>query len=190
MLQFLQVYLQAYFGEAVVSVDLVAGLRRGFLANVDYRMYTDNINWEALHELKGKMFSPRAINRTLFINQWDDAVVYEQQSAWKEQANPRAIVFCGTIDHALTMRDKINALGFCSAAAIYSQSVGGKAMAPHGRNRVLSDFHDGTINVVCAVDIPVTNSPNTIGRFCFFAVLIGCWSDAKKPACAEYRNSG
>lgn len=145
--------LQVYFGEPVVSVDLVTGLRRGFLTNVDYRMYTDNINWKALNELKGGSFSPRAINRTLFINQWDDAVVYELQSAWKEQSKPRAIVFCGTIDHALTMRDKINALGFCSAAAIYSQPVGGKAMAPYERNRVLSDFHDGTINVVCAVDI-------------------------------------
>jgi superfamily II DNA or RNA helicase len=145
--------LETYFGEPVVSVDLVTGLRRGFLTNVDYRMYTDNINWEALGELKGRTFTPRAINRTLFINQWDDAVVYELQAAWKEQAKPRAIVFCGTIDHAITMRDKINALGFCSAAAIYSQPVGGRAMAPYERNRILSDFHDGTINVVCAVDI-------------------------------------
>lgn len=145
--------LQVYFGEPLVSVDLVTGLRRGFLTNVDYRMYTDNINWKALGELKGGAFSPRAINRSLFIHQWDDAVVYELQAAWKEQKKPRAIVFCGTIDHAITMRDKINALGFCSAAAIYSQPVDGKAMAPYERNRVLSDFHDGTVNVVCAVDI-------------------------------------
>ena len=39
--------LQEYFGEPLVSVDLVTGLRKGFLTNVDYRMYTDNINWEA-----------------------------------------------------------------------------------------------------------------------------------------------
>ena len=26
-------------------------------------------------------------------------------------------------------------------------------MAPYERNRVLSDFHDGTVDVVCAVDI-------------------------------------
>ena len=145
--------LQEYFGEPLVCVDLVAGLRKGFLTNVDYRMFTDNINWEALGELKGRRFSPRAINRTLFINQWDDAVVYALQAAWKEQKKPRAIVFCGTIDHALTMRDKINGLGFCSAAAIYSQAVAGKAMAPYERNRILSDFHDGTVDVVCAVDI-------------------------------------
>jgi len=145
--------LQKIFGEPLVCVDLVAGLRKGFLTNVDYRMYTDNINWKALGQLQGRQFSPRAINRSLFINEWDDAVVYALQSAWKEQQKPRAIVFCGTIDHALTMRDKINALGFCSAAAIYSQSVAGKAMAPYERNRVLSDFHDGSIDVVCAVDI-------------------------------------
>ncbi|MBI4907605.1 MAG: DEAD/DEAH box helicase family protein [Acidobacteria bacterium] len=148
-----EVDLQAYFGEPLVCVDLVSGLKRGFLTNVDYRMYTDNINWKALTELHGRAFSPRAINRTLFITQWDDAVVYELKAAWKEQPKPRAIVFCGTIDHAITMRDRINALGFCSAAAIYSQPVAGKAMAPYERNRVLSDFHDGTIDVVCAVDI-------------------------------------
>jgi superfamily II DNA or RNA helicase len=145
--------LQTLFGEPLVCVDLVAGLRKGFLTNVDYRMYTDNINWKALGQLQGKQFSPRAINRSLFINEWDDGVVYALQSAWKEQKKPRAIVFCGTIDHALTMRDKINALGFCSAAAIYSKPVAGRAMAPYERNRVLSDFHDGTVDVVCAVDI-------------------------------------
>jgi superfamily II DNA or RNA helicase len=148
-----EVDLREYFGQPVVCVDLVAGLKKGFLTNVDYRMYTDNINWNALDDLKGRRFSPRAINRAFFINQWDDAVVYELQSAWKEQLKPRGIVFCGTIDHAITMRDRINALGFCSAAAIYSQPVGGKAMAPFERNRVLSDFHDGTVDVVCAVDI-------------------------------------
>lgn len=145
--------LETLFGAPLACVDLVAGLRKGFLANVDYRMYTDNINWKALAELKGRTFSPKAINRTLFINQWDDAVIYELKSAWKEQKRPRAIVFCGTIDHAIMMRDKINALGFCSAAAIYSQPVGGRAMAPYERNRVLSDFQDGLVDVVCAVDI-------------------------------------
>jgi superfamily II DNA or RNA helicase len=70
-----------------------------------------------------------------------------------EISEDREQLFCGTIDHALTMRDKINALGFCSAAAIYSQSAHGRAMARYERNGILCDFHDGTINVVCAVDI-------------------------------------
>lgn len=142
-----------YFGDPLACIDIVTGLKKGFLSNVDYRMYTDNINWEALQSLKGSRFSPRQVNRTLFINQWDDAVIFELQSVWKEQPNPRAIVFCGTIDHAITMRDRVNALGFCNAAAIYSQTLAGKTMEPFERNRVLSDFHDGIIDVICAVDI-------------------------------------
>lgn len=147
--------LTQYFGEPRVTIDMVTGLNKGFLANVDYRMYTDNINWDALQNVQGHSFSPKQINRTLFINQWDDSVVYTLRDAWSEQPNPRAIVFCGTIEHALIMRDKINTLGFCKAEAIYSDNAGNEyePLSQYKRNRILSDFSDGTVNVVCVVDI-------------------------------------
>ena len=150
-----EVDLQSYFGYPVVSIDMVMGLRNGFLTNVDYRMYTTNIDWESLKNLEGKSFSPKQINRTLFIDEWDDSVVVMLKNAWKEQSNPRAIVFCGTIDHARVMRDKINSLGFASAEAIYSSSKRDDydRMTAFRRNRILSDFSDGRVNVVCAVDI-------------------------------------
>jgi len=147
------VNLSDFFGEPLICVDITAGLKKGFLSNVDYRMYTDNINWDALQKLKGSKFSPKQINRTLFISEWDDAVVFELKKVWNEQTKPRAIVFCGTIDHAITMRDRINALGFCNAAAIYSQTSTGKTMECYERNKILCDFHDGIIDVICAVDI-------------------------------------
>jgi superfamily II DNA or RNA helicase len=142
-----------YFGEPLFSMDMVTGLKMGFLSNVDYRIFTDNINWESLPKLHGARLTPRQINRTLFISEWDNAVVRELQRAWSEQPKPRAIIFCGTIDHAITMRDQINALGFCNAAAIYSQTKGGQSLEGWERNRILCDFHDGTVNAVCAVDI-------------------------------------
>ncbi len=147
--------LTEYFGDPRVSIDMVMGLKNGFLANVDYRMYTDNIDWESLKNIQGKSFSPKQINRTLFINQWDDSVVYKLKDTWQEQDNPRAIVFCGTIEHAIIMRDKINSLGFCKAEAIYSGSSGKEyePMSQYKRNRILSDFAEGMVNVVCAVDI-------------------------------------
>jgi superfamily II DNA or RNA helicase len=145
--------LHEYFGETLSTVDMVTGLRNGYLANVDYRMYTDNIKWETLQSLRGRRFSPRRINRTLFITEWDDAVVLELQAAWRELPNPRAIVFCGTIDHAITMRDRINALRFCNTAAVYSQTSWGQSLLGYERNRILCDFQDGRINVVCTVDL-------------------------------------
>lgn len=147
--------LTDYFGFPRVSIDMVMGLKNGFLANVDYRMFTDNINWDSLKNIQGKSFSPKQINRTLFINQWDDSVVYMLRDAWNEQTDPRAIVFCGTIEHAIIMRDKINSLGFCKAEAIYSGASGSgyTPLSQYQRNRILSDFAEGAINVVCAVDI-------------------------------------
>ena len=145
--------LEKIFGPPTVSIDLVTGMRRGFLSNVDYRVYTSNIDWARLAALRGSRFTPRAINRALFISEWDDSVVYALQSVWNEQHVPRAIVFCGTIDHALQMRDRINALGFCQAAALVSSSPTTSAMKPWERNQILADFDDGRVGVVCAVDI-------------------------------------
>lgn len=144
--------LEDIFGDPLISIDIVEGLRNGFLSNVDYRMYTDNINWDALRYLQGKSFTPKQINKTLFIEEWDDSVVYALRKVWAEQDMPRAIVFCGTIDHAKIMTQKINALGFCVAAAIYSSNNSG-GMTQYEKNRVLSDFSEGRINVVCTVDI-------------------------------------
>lgn len=147
--------LTLYFGEPRITIDMVTGLKKGFLSNVDYRMYTDNINWDSLRDIHGNRFSPKQINKTLFINQWDDSVVYTLRNAWHEQPNPRAIVFCGTIEHAIVMRDRINTLGFCKAEALYSGNSGTEyeQLSQYRRNRILSDFSDGTVNVVCVVDI-------------------------------------
>lgn len=142
------------FGTPRISIDMVYGMKHGFLTNVDYRMYTDNINWDSLRSFDGHLFSPKQINRTLFINQWDDAVVTELQKTWPEQKHPRAIVFCGTIDHAIKMRDRINALGFCHAAAIFSTSKDSpEEQSFYERNRIMCDFSEGLVNVICTVDV-------------------------------------
>jgi superfamily II DNA or RNA helicase len=143
------------FSAPVVSIDLVRGLQHGFLANVDYRMYTDNVDWEGLRALRGDRFTPRAINRTLFIDQWDDAVVARTADAWVELGGPvrRGIVFCGTIEHAEKMSARINALGFTSARPIYSRSSKGETMGPIERNRLLWEFAEGRIGILCAVDV-------------------------------------
>lgn len=101
-----------------------------------------------------RQFTPKAINRTLFINQWDDGVVERTQEAWAELAGEgRGIVFCGTIEHAEKMATRINALGFTNARPIYSKSSAGQVMGPIERNRLLWDFADGRIGILCAVDV-------------------------------------
>jgi superfamily II DNA or RNA helicase/Holliday junction resolvase len=147
-----EVELEDYFGAPLVSVDIVEGLRQGFVSDVDYRMFTDNIDWSALERLPQGGLSPRDINRTLFVEEWDDAVVRQLAKAWSDVARPRCIVFCKTVDHALRMRDRINALGFAYAEAIHSGTPRHR-MAPYERNLGLARFDEGEINAMCAVDI-------------------------------------
>lgn len=146
--------LDTRFDPPVVSIDLIQGLNDGFLTNVDYRMFTDNVDWEQLRTLKADKLTPRGMNRTLFINEWDEGVVRQTHSAWLELGErARGIVFCGTVEHAEIMASKINALGFTHARPIYSRSSKGVVMGPIERNRLLWDFADGKIGILCSVDV-------------------------------------
>jgi superfamily II DNA or RNA helicase len=143
--------LEEIFREKFCSIDIVQGMANGYLANVDYRMHVDNIDWRQLSKIKN--VTPRALNKTLFIQEWDDAVIDVLSKTWPEQKNPKAIVFCSRVDHAITIRDRINATGFAMAGVIYSGSYNGKKMSQIDRSVLLCDFADDLIGVVCAVDI-------------------------------------
>ena len=146
--------LEPVFGDyPLITIDMIYGLKHGFLSQIDYRMHTDNIRWEGLKDLSGNNLTPKQINRVLFIKEWDDAVITELQKTWGETREPKAIVFCGTIEHAMAVCDKINARGFCKADVIYSGEHLGRKMAHHERNLLLCDFQQGDVNVICAVDI-------------------------------------
>jgi superfamily II DNA or RNA helicase len=142
------------FDDPVIEVDLPTGLRDGYLANVDYRVFTDNVDWEQLRELQGDRFTPDKINRTLFITNWTDGIIERTQEAWHELGDGcRAIIFCGTVDHADTVTRKINALGFTKAATLASRGSDGKPLPSVERSRRLWDFASGKIGVLCAVDV-------------------------------------
>ena len=149
--------LKQTFGDVLLTMDLVAGMRGGFLCSTDYRMYTTNVDWSKFSGLNGnrkreKKMTPKGVNRKFFIREWDDGVINEFQKVWGEQKTPRAIIFCGAVKHATMMRDKINARQFCRAEAVFSSS-GGDRQEIYERNRIISDFHSGKIQVICCVDI-------------------------------------
>lgn len=148
--------LTQYFDEPVINVDLTRGLRDGYLANVDYRMYTDNVDWTALERQSGGELSAKRINRTMFITEWDEAVIDRIREAWAEIGETaRGIVFCGTIEHAIRIANTVNALGFTRAEAMHSGGISHAKgrMNPVERNKVLWDFADGRVGLICAVDI-------------------------------------
>jgi len=143
--------LKSIFGRNLCCIDIAEAIGMGYLSNVDYRMHLNNIKWEMLHKTKGVTI--KELNKTLFIKEWDDAVIDVLSKVWHEVSNPRAIVFCYTIDHAFTVRDRINAAAFTRAEIIYSGVYNGKRMSPIDRSVALCDFNDGITGVMCAVNI-------------------------------------
>ncbi len=81
--------LDEIFCERLCCIDIAQGLTSGYLSNVDYRMHVDNINWENLSNIKGA--SPKELNKTLFIQEWDDAVIDTIRDTWSEINNPKGI---------------------------------------------------------------------------------------------------
>jgi superfamily II DNA or RNA helicase len=145
--------LGGIFDDPVCNIDLTQGLKSGFLTNVDYRMFTDNIDWAVLRQERGGEYTPKRINRTLFIKEWDDAVIERLQEAWDELSKvgstPRCIVFCSTIEHAKRISAQINATGVAPCEALFS----GSGLTSVERNNILWKFSDGQIGILCAVDI-------------------------------------
>lgn len=146
--------LDSVLGEPIVRIDLVDALKRDFLADVDYRMYLDNIDWDVFterHSTAGNL-TPKSINRKVFIKEWDEEVCSTVRLAWDEirrlGMEPRGIVFCSTIEHAERMAAELNSMQFTVASSFHA-SLGSVIE----RNRRLWDFSDGRIGILCAVDL-------------------------------------
>lgn len=139
--------LNEIFGPPVFSMSIVDGMEQGFLAQVDYRMLVDNINWDVVPTLSRHQLSIGELNRRLFLPQRDEAVVTRIRQHWQTLDRPRGIIFCRTIEHAERISTLINALGFATAGCISNE------MTARDRHHLLSQFADGAIQLITSVDV-------------------------------------
>lgn len=136
------------FGSASYKLGIEQGMTRGYLAAVDYRLYVDNIDWDAVRDASRHRYSLKELNSKLFLVQRDEAVVEALVDAWHHTANPRGIVFCQTIPHCEHMQELLRQHpDWKSAAALHTD------MPKRQRQQRLLDFRSGRIPLLTAVDI-------------------------------------
>jgi len=133
------------FGEPIATVSLVDGMRDKYLADIDYRLFCDNIDWDSIHEMSSKKHSIRDLNKRLFLPQRDEAIISQIQKACKEIPNPRIIVFTPSIEHGEKFARLLTISGISCASL--------SGMDKITRRRNLLDFSTGKIQAVTAVDI-------------------------------------
>lgn len=95
------------FGKPLFSMDIIKGMKHGFLSRVDYRIFADNIDWDFVESSSQKSLTVKDLNKKLFIPKRDDEIIYTIKNVWKKEKVNRAIIFV----RALTIVNKWKKFG-------------------------------------------------------------------------------
>lgn len=129
-----------------LTIDVIEALRKGYLTDVEYRLYSDNINWENIPDFSEQNYTITDLNKNLFVQERDDEVIDEFEDVWTESETGRAIVYCASIDHAKRI-----------ATGLRDRDFGVRALHSDLRDREvqrrLRSFRRGELEVLTAVDM-------------------------------------
>lgn len=141
--------IEARFGPAVCKVSIEDGMNHGYLSQVDYRLFLDNVDWEFVRTASEHNYTVKELNRRLFLPQRDEAVAQHLLTAWNQTNNPKAIVFCATKDHAERVAAALRRTLFAwrRTSALHS------GMPNRERDIILAEFRRGDIPILSAVDV-------------------------------------
>ncbi|MFD4029192.1 DEAD/DEAH box helicase family protein [Streptomyces sp. NPDC058637] len=137
------------FGYPSFKMGIAEGMAAGYLSAVDYRLYVDNVDWDVVRDASVHGQSIKDLNKSLFLPQRDEEIVEHFREAWRTTVDPRAIVFCQTIEHAEHM-----ARLFAASDSAWSNASFLHSALPRQRRQVLlNEFRLGRVPVITCVDV-------------------------------------
>lgn len=137
------------FGAPSFQMGIAEGMSAGYLAQVDYRLYVDNVDWDVVAAASKREYSIKELNEALFLPQRDEAIIERLLEAYNSVSEPRTIVFCQTIEHAERFAE---ALRRANPAWRDSRCLHSKLSRPE-RLAALADFRLGRVPIITVRDI-------------------------------------
>lgn len=141
--------ITARFGSPSYQLGIAEGMADGYLAKVDYRMFVDNLDWDFVRHASEHGYSIKELNKSLFLPQRDEEIVDQFREAWRQVAEPRAILFCQTIEHAERMANLLAGADQSWRRAAYLHSGLGRQQ----RQILLNAFRLGRVPIITCVDV-------------------------------------
>ncbi|NUT47888.1 MAG: DEAD/DEAH box helicase family protein [Saccharothrix sp.] len=135
-------------GPPSFTLGIEDGMRGGYLAQVDYKLFVDDIDWDVVKDASKNSYGLADLNSRLFLPQRDEAIRDQLAAVWADVDKPRAIVFCRTVEHAERLAQLLDRTPFWSGA----QTVHA-ALSKRERQRRLLAFRAGETPILTAVDI-------------------------------------
>jgi superfamily II DNA or RNA helicase len=138
--------LDEIFGEPCFTMDIVSGMQQGYLAQIEYHMLTDGIDWEEISRLSRQGLTIKDLNHHLLMPDRDLAMVDQVASRMEELGEPRALAFCRSISHAERLRPMFANRGI-RTAALHSQ------LSRQERFTNLANFRSGVIDLLISIEM-------------------------------------
>lgn len=136
------------FGEPSYSLGIEEGMRLGYLAEVKYRLFIDNIDWEFVPTASQHSYTMQDLNARLFLPERDEAIRDQLMAAWRGTVQPRAVVFCRTVEHAERLASMLGQVPQWKTA----ETVHAKLSRRERQLRLLR-FRNGETPIITAVDV-------------------------------------
>jgi superfamily II DNA or RNA helicase len=137
-----------HFGLPSYKLGIEEGMRLGYLADVQYELFCDNIDWDFVKSHSENSYSIRELNSKLFIPHRDEQIRNHLISTWDKTKHPRGIVFCQSIEHATRMTNLLRAIPFWSNATLLHNE-----MRVSEQKANLARFRLGQVPLLVAVDM-------------------------------------
>ena len=138
--------IETIFGAAVFSMGIEEGMQRGFLAEVDYRLLADNIDWNMVQEQSIRRYSIRQLNTRLILPTRDNEAAKIIQRVRLENGARSIIVFTRSVEHAREMAGTLRLYG------IHAEALSG-AMPAREQDVLMTRFRNRELDCVCTVDL-------------------------------------
>lgn len=140
--------IERTFGPPVVRMSIPDGINRGYLAQVDYRLLADNIDWEFVREASEHSYTIKDLNRRLFIPERDEAIRDRLASVWNATRAPRGIIFCQTIEHAEVLAELLR-----RSSTWRGVETVHNGLTKRERQQALLRFRSGKTQLLTSVDL-------------------------------------
>jgi superfamily II DNA or RNA helicase len=138
--------VEAIFGPAVYSMGIEEGMAHGFLADVDYRLLADNVDWSVVQEQSKRNYSLKQLNTRLILPTRDNEAAKIIQRVRLENGARAIIVFTRSVEHAREMSGTLRLYGLKAEAISAS-------LPPRDQDMLMTKFRNGEIDCLCTVDL-------------------------------------
>lgn len=137
------------FGAPSFTLGIEEGMRLGYLAHVDYQLFVDNLDWDLVRSSSKHGYSIKDLNARLFLPQRDQTIVDELRRLWLRVRDPRALVFCQTIEHANQMAELLR-----RSDPVWRRAVALHDEVPRQQRQIaLNAFRLGRAPILTSVDV-------------------------------------